>query len=253
MSEIQTISIEGDATFKLYPMITWRVKVMNEEEDFYERKEIEKIDCKDKVGRFWVEYQRKTNGYFGMDGYGKGDDSKCIATFYEKGEPLMTKEVSGNMLILFGDGKNKDKTYYTLYNYDDGNIHIYDLNDKFIRKTVLGWGAHLGLRKVGKKNAIAAYMTPCNHWYGLAFVDLKVLFDPTQSEPEKGHYDMSRNGICSSVDFKFEHKYVPVQAGPDGLFVQDTAQWDGRGFYLACEPCNEVKGFNFEWLAQATD
>lgn len=190
------------------------------------------VNCVDRVGEFRVEFQRFTNGIFGD--HGKFDSSSNVAKFYQNDQLLFEKKLSGNMLVLYGDGKTLEKTYYT--SHQNGKIHIYNLKNKLIRETTIGFDAQKELRKVNDHYMISNTSEPCTHTNSLGFIDMRVFFDPTAHDVCTKPYDNSRIGLST------DYGLVPTVTTSDGFVIKNYDDYTQEYPIL---PYDQVSEFDF--------
>ena len=196
--------------------------------------DIVKCDCVDVVGCFKVEYTRLSNGIFGDQA--KFDESTTNAKFYQNDVLLFEKSVSGNTLILYGDGQTLEKTYYCTRS-DHYHIGIYNLKNELIYTTSVGWDCQKELRKINNKYMISNTSEPCTHSLSLGLLDMEVFFNPDAHNEKTAFYNNARIG------FTTDYGIVPVKATPNGFVIKHCDDWTKEYPIL---PYENVKEFNFE-------
>lgn len=204
---------------------------IDELEDEEERESIN-IKCIDISGKYKVAYTRTSN-VFGN--HGKFDRSETNAVFYENDKILFEKTVSGNTLILYGDGKTLEKTYYaSRVGY---YIDIYNLKNELIRQTLIGPFSQIEFRKAGPKYAFTCTIEPCSWSKTLGIVDLDLFFNRGAHSEELRPYDNSRTA------FDVDYGTVPIEVKPDGFILKKYDNWDTEIPLLKWE---NVENYNYD-------
>ena len=194
-----------------YPDLEWKqYKELTKE---YGNTELTHVDNVDVVGDFRVEYSRYENDFFGC--LGKFDDSSCNAKFWKGDKLLFQKEISGNTMVLYGDGKTLEGTYYTTIDSSGYDIHIYNLDNVSIRTTSIGYMIPKALKKINDKYMVCNTSEPCTHCQLLGLIDMSLFFDPLYHSDYIRPYDNSRIGIDVEGDI------IPVEATPAGFIIKN--------------------------------
>jgi hypothetical protein len=194
-----------------YPDLEW--KQYREINKQYGNTEISHVVTEDVVGDFRVEYSRYENDFFGC--LGKFDDSSCNAKFWKGDKLLFQKEISGNTMVLYGDGKTLEGTYYTTIGSSGYNIDIYNLDNVSIRTTSIGYMIPKALKKINDKYMVCNTSEPCTHCELLGLIDMSLFFDPLYHSDYIRPYDNSRIGIDVEGDI------IPVEATPAGFIIKN--------------------------------
>lgn len=179
--------------------------------DYYKINNVNYIDI---IKNFKVEYTRLESKEFAYSN-DKWDYSNCTAKFYFNDKLIFEKELSGNCLVLYGDGETFENTFYT--NNNKNSIEIYDMNNKLIRETTIGHSTAKFLKKINNKYMLSNTSCPMTHDNTLGLINMEEFFNP---EPEfhtnyKRPYDNSRIGLpTESYD-----EYVPIIATNEGFVL----------------------------------
>ena len=192
----------------------------------YGKLNLESIPTQDIVGDFRVEYSRYESDFFGS--LGKFDESTCTAKFWKGDDLLFVKDISGNLFILYGDGKTLEGTYYTTSDSSRFGVDIFNLNNELIRNTSIGCLIPKALKKVNDKYMVCNSSEPCTHSEFLGLIDMSLFFGPL--------YDNSH--ICINVD----DDILPVETTPKGFIIKNIKRLDVEYPIL---PYEDVATFDF--------
>ena len=187
-----------------YKQVSWRDR---RKDDYYK---IKRVDCIDTVKKFKVKYTRLQNKEFASD-LDKWDCSTCGAKFYFDDELIFEIELSGNCLVLYGDGETFENTFYTS---NEGKIKIYNMKQEFIRETTIGHSTQKVLMKVNDKYMISNTSCPMTHDNTLGLINMKEFFNTDQEFLERP-YDNARIGLPTDGD----EDYLPIIATKEGFVL----------------------------------
>ena len=219
-----------------YPDLEWKQykELTKELTKEYGNTELTHVDTVDVVGDFRVEYSRYENDFFGS--LGKFDDSMCNAKFWKGDKLLFQKEILGNTMVLYGDGKTLQGTYYTTIDSSRHGIDIYNLDNVLIRTTSIGYMIPKAIKKINDKYMVCNTSEPCTHCELLGLIDMSLFFDPLYHSDYIRPYDNSRIGIDVEGDI------IPVEATPAGFIIKNIKNPDLEYPIL---PYEDLENFDF--------
>lgn len=192
----------------------------------YRNEHLEKLpkeyweEAVDECVDFKVEFKRSTRKYFGE--YGKFYESACVGKFYQNDVLIFERMISGNNIVLYGDGKNRNKTYFTTC--EENNIVVYDLNQEKIKKMDLafcGFLSQQGLRKVNADYMISNTLEYCTHVKFVDFIEMREFFNPEIEECKRICLISSQDIEQAEDDEDLISSIFPVEVTPEGFIIQD--------------------------------